>query len=522
MLFNPFNLGGVSGSETWTPTCLGAGLIGWYDGTDSANMSLSGSDVTQLNDLSGLNNHMTVIASNSPEFSTDHINFDHTTVESLEALPALSTDYGAYFLVANISGSTTDPSTLVGFNYSTDDTSVANEIQPFRYSGARVRMWENGASLINLGALLTGTKRLFSAVANSTNIYGRVNGATSATAVTGTKRFNFAQVTLGRSYQDALASSMEFYELIVVKGDITTDQFESLEWYLANKHGLTLDASHTYFSTAPTSCDPITTVPPTYDMTQVWDIYFSAHTDYQSGFQTTTGSDGNTYYLSGRDVANTTDILPHPDNTDPAISHGMYLSGKGLVNSENEAASMRMYVTTDVGNKAHNNGPFTMFVVYTWDGNTNDINYKHWIGGKKGFKIEGASSGVNVSDGFNTSADGTGTASGGETFDFDPAGSYSINTGNPFFICVQRDVANKKYKIYTGEIDTGHTAASDLKVQDTVSDSGWYLVNPYSNSNDFMEFLTDEDSTLHAWGYSPSVVPVADINATFEHLVTRF
>lgn len=519
MIFNPFKLGESTGSETWTVDCLGNNVVGWYDGTDSGNMVLSGSDVTQLTDLSGNNNHLISAVTSPPQFSTDHITMDNT--QAFETTMSLSTDYGGFFIVMNIDGLTANPSTLIGASSTADDYAIANQLVPLIYDSARVRIWENGSTFLNLGTGLQNQKILISSIANSTLAYGRSNGFTELSLSAGTNRFNFDEVTVGSSFGNTYSATMDFYELIVFKGDITTDQFESIEWYLTNKHGLTLDAGHTYVATDPATCDPLVIAPPSLDMTAIWDVYFSAHNDYQSDFNTTGGGDGNDYFISGRDAADNVEIIT---NTSFLASNneGNYLVNNGLQNSITENASLKMSMIGDnADNYAHGSGDFTMFVVYTWDGNTNDTNYKHWAGGTKGFKIQGASSGINISDGFNTSADDTGTASGGETFEFDPAGSYSINSGNPFFFCVQRDTTNKKYIIYTGEITSGNTAA-DIKIHDTASDSSWYVTNPYDNSNSSIEFKVDEDSVLHAWGFDKSVVPIGNINSTFEFLVTRF
>jgi hypothetical protein len=46
-------------SAIWTPASI-SGLTGWWESVDSANYTKSGSEITQLNDLSGNGNHFTV------------------------------------------------------------------------------------------------------------------------------------------------------------------------------------------------------------------------------------------------------------------------------------------------------------------------------------------------------------------------------------------------------------------------------------------------------------------------------
>ena len=416
-------------------------------------------------------------------------------------------------------------SRFIGFDSTNNDATVTDKIAPFLGASTSVRTVSGSGISMNTGnGNFNNGLEIWTMVATTSSMEMRRNGFVEDTATIGTNRISFEDdITIGRSWNNAYTSSLNIKELLMIKGDVSDDLMETVEWYLADKYGYTLDAGHTYNSSDPTSCNPSIVTPPQPDMTQIWDMYFSAHSDYQSGFNTAVGADGNTYFLSGRDVGNTSNINAHPTSTDISINHGMYINGDGLTNSLNEAASLELETNTDNGSIAHGNGDYTMFVVYNYDGTTNDRNYKHWAGGPKGWKIEGATGGINISDTFNTQLDGSGTASGGETFQFDPAnGSYTIATANPFFFCIQRDVTNNKYLIYTGELDTGNTAAADLKIHDTVSDSGWYLTEPFTNNSTEYEFLTDEDSTLHVWGYSPSVVPVADINATYEFLITRF
>lgn len=250
-----------------------------------------------------------------------------------------------------------------------------------------------------------------------------------------------------------------------------------------------------------------------------WKIFFN--TSNMLNLITDVGLDGNDYFVKATDeIAQIPDnISINLSNYNPSVNTGLYVTTNGLVGNTDEKASLLVKMTD--GSKsnafAHGNGDYTMCVVYTWDGAVNDMNYKKWAGGKKGFKIE--SSGMNIADTFNTAPDGSGTASNGITFVFDPMSSVDITTG-PFFFCVQRDVANKKYVIYTGEILAGNTA-SDLKIHDSVS-SGWYLTNPFTNNDDQIEFMVDESSTFHAIGYSNTVIDKTAIEATYVEMITIY
>ena len=50
------------------------GIVRWYDFSDAASVSLVGSDISQINDKSGLNNHATGAVGFRPEYITNAIN----------------------------------------------------------------------------------------------------------------------------------------------------------------------------------------------------------------------------------------------------------------------------------------------------------------------------------------------------------------------------------------------------------------------------------------------------------------
>ena len=78
----------VSGAAPWTPTELGAKLIGWYEADTSANFTLTGNLIDQWDDLTGNGNHLTSSGSNRPDF--DSVNkavvFDAVNSERLTNL----------------------------------------------------------------------------------------------------------------------------------------------------------------------------------------------------------------------------------------------------------------------------------------------------------------------------------------------------------------------------------------------------------------------------------------------------
>lgn len=266
----------------------------------------------------------------------------------------------------------------------------------------------------------------------------------------------------------------------------------------------------------------ITTGDPTYDMSSAWKIFLNGAD--QSNWATATGLDGNDYFVEAEDVISNNIISINTAFYNPNQNIGFYTISDGLYMNGDEKASLNISMKSevDVNGLSHKDGSFTLAFVYNYNGNTNDQNYKHWAGGRKGFKIEGGTGGINIADNLNTSIDNSGTASNGETFAFDPTDpSYSVSGSNPFFFCIQRDVNNSKYIIYTGEL-TGSATLADLKTHDTVLNSGWYVTNPFNNANDELEFLVDEDSILHAWAYNNTVVLESSIENTYLYMDQLF
>lgn len=66
---------GTVSAPSWSPTDMGADLLGWYDAQDSGSLTLSGSDVTQWNDKSGNSMHLTQgTAGRYPQYSATSFN----------------------------------------------------------------------------------------------------------------------------------------------------------------------------------------------------------------------------------------------------------------------------------------------------------------------------------------------------------------------------------------------------------------------------------------------------------------
>ena len=528
MILNPFNLGSVVPAGSWDLTCLAPGeLHAHYDFTDAANMTLSGTDVLTVTDLSG-NGFTLAPTVNSPNWNAGSslVEFDKTNTEDLAAtLGAGGTDYGAYIVVMEPKAITAGFSRFVGFSSSSNEDTFTDTIIPFTAFLGNVRSKSNGGSDIVTASGLNNGLEVWTLKATTSGYEMYQNGLSIGSFTLGTKRISFEdEITIGRGTSNVFVTDMDIKEFILLKGDVSDNTIESVEWYLADKYGYTLDAGHPYNASSPVPCNVVVT-PPVFDMDSAWKIFLNGAN--QADWVTTTGLDGNEYFVETEDSISGNSISINSAFYDPNQNIGFYITANGLYMNANENATLffSMASGADTSALAHADSSFTIGFVYNYDGNTNGSNYKHWAGGRKGFKIEGATNGINIADTFNTAADGTGTASSGETFQFDPAnGSYTIATANPFFFCISRVIdpfGDNKYLIYTGEL-TGSATLSDLKVHDTISDSGWYLTNPYSNVNDEIEFAVDDDSILHAWFYNNEAVIESSIENTYLYMDQLF
>jgi hypothetical protein len=247
------------GFTPFSPSSI-AGLKGWYDASDTASISLSGSNVTQWNDKSGNGYHVTQgTAARRPVSGTTTLNSKNVIVfDGNDVLQAATASDWKF--MNDASGSTTflvfrvttgNPFILDTCGGTTGNTGIS-----FFRAGTNTFGWQTvrgvgGTYVIeyNNQTLNTGTDYYFSNKADPANATAsqraifKVNGGANNTpnARTGAlNNVNPAHALYIGSYDTAGSDGLNGYiaELIVYSGLLSDTDIGTLNSYLASKWGL--------------------------------------------------------------------------------------------------------------------------------------------------------------------------------------------------------------------------------------------------------------------------------------------
>lgn len=251
-------------SKLWSPLDIGSSLVLWLDADDAATVTLNGSSVSQWNDKSANNNHVTQeVATNQPTYQISAIN-GKNALDCTDDLMTTSTNpFGntindAFVAVVYRVDAVTAGTlfSLTGFN---DTTSRWQSHAP----------WSTGEVIFDCGGSTTGTTRIrtnYGVVAGSILLAGFYcsvtdnvqqvwkNGSLLVADNSGHSVTANGNVSIGGimavtpSYQNATIG-----EVVVINGTISEQNRQKLEGYLAHKWGLAenLSSSHPYKDSAP-------------------------------------------------------------------------------------------------------------------------------------------------------------------------------------------------------------------------------------------------------------------------------
>jgi hypothetical protein len=248
------------GFTPFSPSSI-AGLKGWYDASDTASISLSGSNVTQWNDKSGNGYHVTQgTAARRPVSGTTTLNSKNVIVfdgnDVLQAATASDWKFmndatgSTTFLVFRVTTGA-NPVILDTAGSTTGNTGIS-----FFRAGAGLFGWQTVRSVggtyvaeYNNQTLNTGTTYYFSNKSDPANatasqrLIFKVNGGANNTPNTRTAALNnanpFQPLFIG-SYDTAGSDGLNGYiaELIVYSGLLSDTDIGTLNSYLASKWGL--------------------------------------------------------------------------------------------------------------------------------------------------------------------------------------------------------------------------------------------------------------------------------------------
>jgi hypothetical protein len=243
-------------SVPWTPADLGASLALWLDAEDASTITLNGSTVSQWNDksLRGINLSQAT-ASAQPTYTPNDINgkpvlfFDGVAdqMSSVAVTPFFPSAGKNVFSVVRFRNTTTGLQSV----YATDITATAPAVYLQAdlgtvkgYNGAYVSGGTYTANQIDL----TGLVQI-----GGGNLTMYRNGILTATGTTATALTNNG-FKIGKLSSFGNFPFVNIGEIVAVDGNISTENRQRAEGYLAHKWGLTanLPANHPYKSAAPT------------------------------------------------------------------------------------------------------------------------------------------------------------------------------------------------------------------------------------------------------------------------------
>ncbi len=249
-----------------------------------------------------------------------------------------------------------------------------------------------------------------------------------------------------------------------------------------------------------------------------WFEYNTAKT----GYVTATGGDGNLYLVSAPNLGvGSTGTLVGLTSSASSGDHALATpigwrlddAGKGLRIQTAERSLVTSMGAADLAGT----GPFYDVFCITYGGSSNN-NTRQGSASLTTVKIETVSTihRTKWSDGFNTQADGLGTATTDAIFNFSPQ---PVN-GNKVFLFYQRDTVGQKVDFRYGLLSQEYSAIQNTNSQ--LLAVPLYMTNPRNNSQQNVSFFFNETTTLHAIGRGSGLLTESQIEGLFNYLKPKF
>lgn len=240
----------------WTPAALGSALALWLDADDAATITLNGSTVSQWNDKSGNNRHaVQAVATSQPAYTPAGLNGKAVlTFDGSNDLFALSSgillDDNFTHVHSVLSRATTGRQTVdVGRTALPQGYGTWWFSDNFLYSLLRGTSFMSHGGSTATGTFINGLVRNNSGTQAYRN--GSAFGLPQGAAATASVTLN----AIGRAQGGSVGlHNGPMAEVIVGRSDLSTDDRQKIEGYLAWKWGVvaSLPAGHPYKLGAPT------------------------------------------------------------------------------------------------------------------------------------------------------------------------------------------------------------------------------------------------------------------------------
>ena len=213
------------------------GLIAWYDAANSANLTLSGTNVTGWYDLSGNGNHMTIDGS-SPSYVQDvqngkagiYFNGINQALKNTTSITDVAMPYTVILCVRPTNWGTGTYQTISGYTYGIYDYAIIG-----KQTGSTVLRAASG-STVNGPTLSNGTTCTIAVVFNGTSSQIWLNNSLSSSGNAGGNNLveaNIGHLLTGTQWWEGYGFEQFYYS-----GALSSTDLNKIFTYLNNKWGV--------------------------------------------------------------------------------------------------------------------------------------------------------------------------------------------------------------------------------------------------------------------------------------------
>lgn len=237
----------------WTPKDLGAALILWLDGKNTASITVSSEKVSQWDDQSGNGNHATqATSSRQPKFTsgTEYIEFGANQETNLGSGITSSSRVESVLFVSRMTGASKISSTVIG-----SSASGGRQIRDNNYLSeglVYLKSEIDGLAASAYGVSLNADYIGSAAISSSQIVLGN-NGSRSTKSESTTMTASLTTRVGATSLFNNQSLTGRIYELIVTNTTLSSADLDRGEGYLAWRWGLqaSLPAGHAYKNAPP-------------------------------------------------------------------------------------------------------------------------------------------------------------------------------------------------------------------------------------------------------------------------------
>ncbi len=226
------------------PSDLGVSMGLWLDAADRNTVVLSGTNVTQWRDKSGLSNHATNALGNAATYSTNRLDFTGSMFCPLSAGIAVCTG----FFVCGVTNAANVNGIIGATTFGGRQFRIINNVTQTNRQGISNQL----TSSSSFGTISNNTTTITGYLDNGTTLQHYLNGTLTASGATGFFDPDRQTHITNEGFNGYVN------EMIIFTNTLTTSQRQQIEGYLAWKWSLasSLPAGHPYKNAKP---DPIIT-----------------------------------------------------------------------------------------------------------------------------------------------------------------------------------------------------------------------------------------------------------------------